>query len=280
MYRLFKFIYNLRVFLVFLCLELFCLGCIVSYNPYQGAAYFSTSRNVVGKVLEVDKSITGYFALAKINEQLAKDNAILKNQLFQEIQRNKINADTTIALLKVHQFKFSVARVINNSTIYSNNFFTLDKGTVDSVHVGQGVISPNGIAGQIKACSEHFATAISILNTKWSVSARIKNTKADGIIQWEGKDPSLVKFTNVGRHHKIKIGDTIVTSGYKESLFPEGLMIGTIKQVTEEGGAYWNIDVKLATDYTAMDYVFVINNSLRKEVDSLEAPFKKEIEIR
>jgi rod shape-determining protein MreC len=277
MYKLFQFIYNLRVFLVFLCLELFCLGCIVRYNPYQGAAYFSTSKNIVGNALEIDKSITEYFNLTKVNAQLARDNAALKNQLSQEIQKNKINADTSVSVLKEHQFDYSVARVINNSTLYSNNFFTLDKGIKDGLKVGMGVISPNGIAGQIKACTENFATAISVLNTKWSVSARIKNTKADGIIEWDGVNPAIVEFTNVGRHHKLKVGDTIVTSGYKETLFPEGLMVGTVKSIKEEGGAYWKIDVNLATDYTAMDYVFVIKNNLKVEKDSLEAPFIKDI---
>lgn len=276
MYRLLQFIYNLRVFLVFLCLELFCLGCIIRYNPYQGAAYFSTSKNVVGKTLEMDKAVTGYFNLTQINEDLAKQNADLKNQLFIELQKNKINADTSVSILKVKQFNVSVARVINNNTIYANNFFTLDKGTRDGLAIGMGVLSPNGIAGQIKACSENFSTAISLLNTKWSVSARIKNTKADGIIEWGGKNPGNVRFTNVGRHHKINVGDTVVTSGYKESLFPEGLLVGVIQNVVEEGGAYWTIDVKLATDFTAMDYVFVIQNSLKQEKDSLEAPFIKD----
>ncbi len=275
--RLLQFIINLRVFLVFVCLELFCLGCIIRYNPYQGAAYFSTSKNVVGKTLEMDKAVTEYFNLTQINEDLAMQNAALKNQLFVELQKNKINADTSVPILKVKQFNVSVARVINNNTIYANNFFTLDKGTHDGIAIGMGVISPNGIAGQIKACSENFSTAISILNTKWSVSARIKNTKADGIIEWGGKNPSNVRFTNVGRHHKIKIGDTVVTSGYKESLFPEGLLVGVIQNVVEEGGAYWTIDVKLATDFTAMDYVFIINNSLKQEKDSLEAPFVKDM---
>ena len=277
MYRLLEFIFKLRVFLVFICLELFCFVCIVNYNPYQGAAYFSTSKNVVGKVLEADRSVTGYFKLQEANKQLASENADLKNQLFQEIQKNKIAYDTSLSVLKISQYTFAVARVINNSTIYSNNYFTLDKGTEDGLTVGMGVLSPNGVAGQIKACSEHFSTAISVLNTKWSVSAHIKNTKADGIVQWEVKDPHTVKFTNVGRHHKIKVGDSIVTSGYKESLFPEGILVAKITNVSDEGGAYWNIDAKLATDYTAMDYVFVINNKLKIEKDSLEATFKNEL---
>jgi rod shape-determining protein MreC len=277
MYRLLQFIYNLRVFLAFICLELFCFVCIVNYNPYQGAAYFSTSKNVVGKVLEIDKSVTGYFDLKEINEQLAAENASLQNQLRQALQVNKIGYDTSVSVLRKNQYTFSVARVINNSTIYANNYFTLDKGLENGLAVGMGVVSPNGVAGQIKACSEHYSTAISVLNTKWSVSAHIKNTKADGIIQWEVDGPHTVKFTNVGRHHKIKVGDSIVTSGYKESLFPEGILIATITNVSDEGGAYWNIDAKLATDYTAMDYVFVINNILKVEKDSLEATFKKEL---
>lgn len=277
MYSLLQFIYNIRVFLVFICLELFCIWCIVSRNPYQGAAYFSTSANIVGSALAMNKSITEYFSLTEINQQLAKENAELKNSLRQEIQKNKIQADTSVSILKVRQFNFSVARVINNTTAHENNFFTLDKGLKDGIAIGMGIVSPNGVAGQIKACSEHFSTAVSVLNTKWSVSARVKNTKADGIIQWDIKDPTIAKFTNVGRHHKVKVGDTIVTSGFKEALFPEGILIGKITNVSDEGGAYWNIDVKLATDYTAMDYVFVIKNTLKQEKDSLEAPFKPEV---
>ncbi|MBC7451282.1 MAG: rod shape-determining protein MreC [Cytophagales bacterium] len=276
MFRLLQFIFNIRVFLVFICLELFCIWCIVSRNPYQGAAYFSTSSELVGSTLAMNKSITEYFSLTDINQQLAHENAELKNKLREEIQKNKIQADTSVSILKIKQFNFSVARVINNSTAHENNFFTLDKGLKDGVAIGMGVVSPNGIAGQIKACTEHFSTAISVLNTKWSVSARVKNTKADGIIQWDIKDASIVKFTNVGRHHKIKVGDTIVTSGYKDALFPEGMLIGKITNISEEGGAYWNIDVKLATDYTALDYVFIIKNTLKKEIDSLETPFKPE----
>ena len=277
MYRLLLFIYNIRVFLVFAFLEFICICCIVSYNPYQGSAYFSTSSRVIGSILEANNSITEYFSLGVINRQLADENAFLKNELLMEKQKNKIDADTSVSVLKVKQFQFSSARVINNSIAsHANNFFTLDRGSLDGLKPGMGVLSPNGVAGQVKACSDHFSSAISILNAKWSVSAKIKNTNADGIIQWDPKDsdPAIVKFTNVGRHHKLKTGDTVVTSGYTEALFPEGLMIGTIYKVGDEGGASWDILVKLATDYTALDYVFVIQNTLKAEQDTLEAPFK------
>lgn len=277
MYRLLVFLYNIRVFLVFVTLELLCVWLMVRTNPYQGAAYFSTASSVSGSVLSTQKGITEYFDLKQTNLELAEENSRLKAELFKAQQRSTKEVDTSLSFIKENKFDIRVARVINNNTSLVNNFFTLNKGTEDGIEIGMGVLTPHGVAGQIKACTKHYSTAISILNTKWSVSAKVLRNDADGIIKWEDDtDPYHVSFTNVGRHHKIKVGDTVVTSGYKQALFPRGIPLGTIVSIEDLGGAFWTVKVKLSTDFSAMDYVFVTRNNLKVEQDSIEAPFIKD----
>ncbi|MCU0415625.1 MAG: rod shape-determining protein MreC [Cytophagaceae bacterium] len=277
MFRLLEFIYAIRVFLVFVAIEIVCIWMLVRFNPYHGAAYFSTSSSIAGSVLSIQRGITEYFGLRKTNLELAEENAQLKAALYRAQQRSTKEIDTSIVFIQENKFDVKVARVINNNTSLANNFFTLNKGARQGVEVGMGVLSSKGVAGQIKSVTDHYATAISILNAKWSISAKVLRMDADGIIKWEDDtDPLHVSFTDVAKHHKVKVGDTVVTSGYKQVLFPKGIPIGIVSEVKDEGGSFWNIKVRLTTDFTAMDYVFITKNNLKVEQDSVEAEFTKE----
>jgi rod shape-determining protein MreC len=255
-----------------------CIWMIVINNPYQGVVYFSTASSTAGKIVSTEKSIQNYFNLAQVNEDLAKENARLLTTIEIEKAKQKLDVDTTDKVFKsVSPYSVFIARVVNNTLDQTNNFFTINKGSVHGITEGMGVLSPQGVAGQIKAVSDHYAIATSILNTKWSISAKLKKDKADCIVVWDAamESSSTAKITNLGRHHKIKLGDTIVTSGYKSALFPYGIPIGKIIQIEDDGKAFWGVTIQLYTDYSAMDYVYVINNKYKHEIDSLEKPFIK-----
>jgi rod shape-determining protein MreC len=62
----------------------------------------------------------------------------------------------------------------------------------------------------------------------------------------------------------------VVTSGYS-SIFPEGLLIGTILSFDKpQGENYYNIKVKLAVDFKSIRYVHVIENVKKEELKALE----------
>jgi rod shape-determining protein MreC len=259
-------------------LQALCVWMIVVNNPYQGAVYFSTASATAGKIVSTEKSIQNYFNLSKVNEDLAKENARLLTTIEVEKAKQKLVVDTTDKVFgSISPYSVFIARVVNNTLDQTNNFFTINKGSMHGITVGMGVLSPQGVAGQIKAVSNHYAIATSILNTKWSISAKLKKDKADCIVVWDAamENASTAKITNLGRHHKIKLGDTIVTSGYKSALFPYGVPIGKIIQIEDDGKAFWGVTIQLFTDYGAMDYVYVINNKYKHEIDSLEQPFLK-----
>jgi len=247
---------------------------IVSFNTYQGAAFFNTSNYYVAGVLSLEQNVSSYFSLNKVNEELAAQNADLLNQL-NHIRQNKnlsenILTDTTSTI----QYGYLPARVVKNTTRLPENFLTLNKGTLDGVMPDMGVVGPDGLVGRVKTVSKHFCTVVSMLHSGMNVASRIKNGNIDATVVWDGLDPREGKVLHVVRHHKIAQGDSVVTSEYN-AVFPEGVMIGTIGEFTlGEGSSDYDIQLNFSTDFTALSYVYIIKNNLRAERDSLENVIK------
>ncbi|MFD2512997.1 rod shape-determining protein MreC [Pontibacter locisalis] len=275
---LFALIYRFRAFLVFVLLEILCIFLIVRYNTYQGAAFFNSANKYVGQVLDFQSGITDYFRLASVNSTLARENAALREEVLQYKRVELIDStsalDTTFFAktdtLKASPYILHAGRVINNSIRRSNNTLTLAIGTADGVEPGMGVISPNGVVGRIKTVSKNYATATSLLHSQMLISAKIKKNNTFGTIKWTGGDYRTALLDYIPLHVKPEKGDTIVTSGFN-TVFPEGIMVGTISGVEkEQDKSFYTIRVKLAVDFAQLSYVYVIENTVKQEREELE----------
>lgn len=278
MRNLFAFIYRFRAFLIFVLLEALCIFLIVRYNTYQGAAMFNSANTYVGQVLEFQSGVTDYFRLASVNSTLARENAALRQELMhfrQEVEADSTDRlDTTLYApsdsSKSEPYILHAGRVINNSVRRTNNYLTLAAGSLDGVKPGMGVISPNGAVGRVKTVSKHYATVTSLLHSQMLISAKIKKDNTFGTIKWTGGDYRTALLDYIPLHVKPEIGDTIVTSGFN-TVFPEGIKIGTISAVDKElDKSFYTIRVKLAVDFAQLSYVYVVENPKRAEQDSLE----------
>jgi rod shape-determining protein MreC len=80
----------------------------------------------------------------------------------------------------------------------------------------------------------------------------------------------LIDLKYIPRHVELKVGDTIVTSGYN-AIFPEGILIGTIKMYKQnEEAQFHTIKVELSQDFGKLSFVEVVKSRLKTERDSLE----------
>jgi rod shape-determining protein MreC len=278
MRNLFAFIYRFRAFLLFVLLEALCIFLIVRYNTYQGAAMFNSANTYVGRVLEFQSGVTDYFRLASVNSTLAQENAVLRQQLMsyrQDAEADSTNQlDTTFFAAsdsaRAAPFILHAGRVINNSIRRTNNYLTLDAGSQDGVKPGMGVISPNGVVGRVKTVSKHYATVTSLLHSQMLISAKIKKDNTFGTIKWTGGDYRTALLDYIPLHVKPEPGDTVMTSGFN-TVFPEGIMIGTISEVERElDKSFYTIRVQLSVDFAQLSYVYVVENPRRPEQDSLE----------
>ncbi|MDF2158928.1 rod shape-determining protein MreC [Algoriphagus sp. CAU 1675] len=268
MLRILQFLYSLRAFLLFVILEVIAIWLIVSNNSPQGAAFFNSSNALSGSVLNTQSEVLGFFSLGEMNEKLLDQNTALMTQLeLLNPATDSINLKLDSALEASLEFKG--ARVISQTLRFAQNHLTINKGEKDGVKVGMGIFNQEGVVGRIKSVSKNYAVGISLLNTELLVSSKIKSSDVYGSINWDGNDSKYAKLLYVPRHVQAQVGDTIVTSGYN-AIFPEGIHIGIIQDIERRDDQnYLNITVELTTDFSRVNYVYLVENLAFEELDSL-----------
>lgn len=216
----------------------------------------------------MSSDITGYFGLRAENDRLSAENAKLRDQLYRIGMSPNVQAvsDSTHRL----KFDFFEAEVINNSVNRRNNHLTLDRGLLDGVQPEMGVMGPNGLVGIVQDVSKRYASVMSILHQKTSISARLEGTGYFGSISWDGDDTRVAQLLDIPSHVQLKKGQVVVTSGHS-AIFPPNLRIGTIREFNvAPGDNFYTVDIDLSEDLGAVRNVYLITNLERLQQKTLE----------
>ena len=269
MLRIFQFLYRVRAFFLFAFLEFLAIWMIVANNSPQGAAFFNSSNEWVGNALKKQADVVQYFSLVDDNAALVEENARLKQELL-ALQVRPDSMPLVIDSALEANFELKGARVVANSLRFSQNYLTLYKGSKDGIKPGMGVFNSQGIVGRVKSVSENYAVAFSVLNTNLLISAKIKSSDVFGSVRWDGSNTTEVQLLYVPRHVKASKGDTVISSGFN-AVFPEGILIGKISkvEVNKSDPNYLALIVKLSTDFSKLNYVYLVENTRFQELDSL-----------
>lgn len=271
MRRLFLLIYQYRAFFTFIVLEILSFWLVIGTSTFHNAAFFNTSNSVVASIFGLRQGVYQYFNLANENDNLAKENAFLRDLITQN-QVQVQNADSTLLSLAdtAIQYNYIPAKVINNSTQKTNNYLTVDKGSRDGLEPGMGAISSFGVVGVVKTVSNNYATLYSLLHGEMQVSSLLSRLGVFCTTKWDGLDPLYASLLYIPRHVELQVGDSITTSGYN-AFFPEGIPIGQIKEFSiDENETFYNVIVELSSDFQSLSHVYIIQNYYRQEKDSVE----------
>ncbi|MEP4535129.1 MAG: rod shape-determining protein MreC [Cyclobacteriaceae bacterium] len=264
MQNLLNFLYRFRTFGFFLVLEGFCAWLIISYNQRQNAAFLNSSNAAIASISSFTHNTANYLNLLQVNKQLLEENEVLRTQLAMSNKRSYA-IDTSL-----RKYDFIAAEVINNTYQRDQNFFTLDGGHNVGIEPGMGVIASKGVVGKVKSVSQNFATVISLLHRGLLISSNLKSSNTLCTVQWDGVSPYEAEVKYIPRHISLFEGDSIVTSGFN-SVFPPDILIGTVSSFNLNiEDAFYEAKVKLAVDFTSLNYAFVIKSQLKEEKDSLE----------
>jgi rod shape-determining protein MreC len=268
MQRILLFLYKIRAFLLFVLLEVIAIWMIASNNSQQGAAFFNSSNQFIGSILDTQNDVVEYFSLSSVNKSLVDKNA----ELLTELEKLRQPADSVFIELDSvlsSTFQFKGAKVINNSLRLTQNHLTINKGSNHGIKQGMGVFNEEGVVGRVKSVSKNYASIISLLHTELLISSKIKSNDVFGSTKWDGKNPKMAKLMYVPRHVVVEVGDEIVTSGYN-AIFPEGIPIGKIVEIKPGPETnYLDITIELATDFSKISYVYLVENFQQQELDSL-----------
>jgi rod shape-determining protein MreC len=277
MRNLLIFITKYNAFFLFLIFEIASLIIYVKYNSFQKATFINSTNKVTGELYARSDELKGYLSLREVNDQLAKENAALRNQLRSSKYLDSVNKHVVNDTVYKQQYEYIDAKVINNSVNKRSNYITITKGSKDGVAKGMGVISNSGVVGKIVLVGEHISIVQSLLHKDSRVSAMLANNKEIGYLEWgDDLDPHKGLLVDVSNTAQPRVGEAVVTSQLS-SLFPAGIAIGKVSKLNAKGaGFFLNMEVALAVDFSKLEYVYVINNKLATEQAGLEAQEKKD----
>lgn len=246
---------------------------LVLGSGYRQSVYLSSANIVSGTFYKGTSEVTGYFHLKSINRSLQSSNAALQNEVLNlknEIARLKVQlSDSLPKLPSPDRYSYVAAGVINNNTRHPKNYFTIDRGELDGISRGMGVVDQNGIVGIVNLTGPHMSRVISLLNETQPFSVKFKGTPFVGSLIWKGGDSGIAYMEEVPRHAVCNIGDTVVTSGFSTT-FPEGIPVGTVmNRVRSEDDSFFSFKIRLASDFKSLSQVRVIKDIYKAEIDSL-----------
>ena len=218
------------------------------------------------------KELTNYKKNSNEIAKLEKENDNLKQEVID--LNNRLNeAESLTSLKKALNFvdERYEAKSISTNIVGKNdgnwyNSFTVGAGSNDGVKKESIVVNGNGLVGLVHEVSKDYSKAISLLDTKSSVSFKLmKDPNFKGVITQNSTLDNKENYKNKGFLHgymfetsyNVLPGDVVVTSGL--GLYPEGIPIGEIDQVIDDKNKSMKyVVVRPYADFKNIDDVMII----------------------
>jgi rod shape-determining protein MreC len=238
-----------------------------------------TARDVVGSIVApiqrgfttVFEPVGDFFSSLGDLGDLREDNAAMKEELA-ELQQQKSRYDSTIdevqelteALdLEQHWSAMDTVTARITGRVPDNYKWAvkIDRGSDDGVLKDMAVIDPDGLVGRIVEVDATEATVLLLIDPDAAAGARITESRDTGTVEGNGPTrPFSLKF--VPGEADVDVADAVVTSGYQDGIFPPGIPIGEVFEVSgESSDLQQDITVEPAVDFNALEYVTVLLGS-------------------
>jgi rod shape-determining protein MreC len=282
--NIFLFIRRFSNFFFFLVLQIIAFSFLFRFNKFHEAMFMNAAGEITGRVGERYNTVEYYFKLKRTNESLVQENVHLRSLLRQNYQgpdtthKMVIDSIKVDSLLSIQRFKYYDARVVNSFMNMQDNYITIHRGSNQDLvkHKEWGVIGPQGIVGRIISVGDNFSIVMSVLHHSFKVNCMLKRGAEGetGTVSWDGVDPRYLNMINISKSAPVAKGDTIVTSNVSD-IYPAGIMVGTVSGISAEAGSnFYTLRIKTATDFSTLQYVYVIEDLQKEEQKKLESPFK------
>ncbi|MBK9190650.1 MAG: rod shape-determining protein MreC [Crocinitomicaceae bacterium] len=220
--------------------------------------------------MEKKHNITKHFDLEETNANLMQELAAMRTKMPQNYYQLQDRIFYINDTLYKQQYEYVPAEVINSTSTKRDNYFTINKGRLTGIKEGMGVMSGEGIVGFVFDVSEHFSIVKTVLSDNINIPVKLKKNNEHWLLKWDGNDNEIAQVNGVNRDIDIAVGDTVVTRAGR-GMFPSGIAVGVVDElISQDGKQTWDVNIRLATDFTSVTYVYVIKNLLQEEQTELE----------
>lgn len=211
-------------------------------------------------IAQIDRLREDNSRLQTENDRLTLDNVRLREQAIVGQQ-----AERLLALQRTVPFESVPAPVIARDPAGVLHSIVLGIGSDDGVKVGHVVLSDQGLVGRVSEVGTNYSKILLVTDSSSIVSALVQGSRATGIVRGQFGDSLIMDW--LLQTEPVKEGDVVITAGLGigdelRSLYPKGLVIGTIAQVkTAEAAAYNRAIITPAVDLRRLEHVLVVKTN-------------------
>jgi len=238
----------------------------------------------IGAVTPVEKAIVWcqhsagnlwheYFYLRGVRQE----NRDLKQRIERlQIEQVRLNEDAEQAhrLQALLSFKEQfisrtvAAQVIGSSGSEQSRSITIDKGARQGIRQDMAVITPDGVVGKVlkvygsRALEPSVSQVLLIDDQTSGVGAILEKSRLQGVLR--GTPAGGIVLEKVMSDETVQAGERVLTSG-GDRIFPKGLPVGIVTQVSPGPELFLNIRVKPSTNLGRLEEVLVITQEQERE---------------
>jgi rod shape-determining protein MreC len=197
------------------------------------------------------------------NDRLREDNRLLRVQAGENDRlrdllelRERLPGESLSAEVVTREFSpyFRVMRV------------RLDRGARDRVRAGMPVVSAQGLVGQIRRTTGHYADVLLTVDQESAIDVVVQRTGARGMLRGTGESNRyLCRMQYLRREDEVEVGDEIYTSGLGRR-FPAAILVGRVVRVErQEFGLYQEVEVAPSVSFSDLEEVLVLTTGSREQ---------------
>lgn len=221
-----------------------------------------TTNRFFQAIGELDKLRTDNADLRAANDRLTLENARLAEAVIAAQQGAKLEAAQ-----RTLPYRTITAPVIARDPSGVLKTLVIGAGSEQGVKIDQVVLAEQGVVGRVSEAGSNYAKVLLVTDSSSSVSALVQTSRASGIVRGQYGDSLVMEW--ILQSDPVKRGDVIVTAGLGlgaelRSLYPKGLVIGTVVDVTKaEVSAYQRAVVAPAVDLRKLENVLIITDAAK-----------------
>ncbi len=164
----------------------------------------------------------------------------------------------------------AVARLVGSTASSTRRFAYLGAGRNQGVAIGMPVRSPRGIVGRVLEVGADSSRVLLLADSESVIPVRRSKDEVVAFAEGRGDGRLRIRLINLGIN-PLKKGDVFVTSGAGGYYHP-GIAVGIVQQVTEDGAIAAVISDPAATDYVAVEPIW-----LPEAVQAAQTPVERKV---
>jgi len=169
---------------------------------------------------------------------------------------------TLLAFKEQFVAKTVAAQVIGTSGSDLSRIIYIDKGENVGIKPDMAVITADGIVGKVLLAGPNEARVLLISDQTSGVGAILEKSRLQGVLR--GTSNGEIVLERVMSDEQVQAGETVLTSG-GDQIFPKGLRVGTVTNVSNGKDLFLNIQIKPAANLGRLEEVLILTEKQERQ---------------